>query len=122
MSDASNYDWAEALRQRWIMHIPTRVTGRVTGIDMAGAIPTVTLQAGHTLVAIEENFIALTDREVKFFECTEQALAEVILGLAAAAMSTGIAMPTGTMLIVNALRQQADILDARRHANQEAAQ
>ncbi len=72
MSDEStNYEWAQDLADKhvWIVHLMTRVVGRVVEVGSVNDAhgnpqPTIMLEEGHSFHAVRENFLPISQSDV----------------------------------------------------------
>lgn len=114
-------DWAgELLKEnKYAMHIPSRVIGKVVGIfdgvtekyvspitNAETKGPVIQFERGHTFVAHKEQFQVLGPREVAFFQAVQSAMASTLKECAVLGAKIGTQGQTGFVLLASALREQ----------------
>ena len=107
----------------WVLHLPSGTVGEVEALHEPGTVrssvnnelieaPVLALVGGHTFVAKPDNFAVLDRREVLGFENVAHAVATAIGHESRHMAAMGISSEKGILLIVSALRQQAQALEA----------
>lgn len=112
-------EWGADLEKRgpWILHTPTRVIGRVTKYECPSidrSFRKITLESGHAFIANPENFVELSEQEVKFFVGCQQVMNGAIVELVKMGAQMSVRLPTITVIILGALQAQVMSL----HPNQ----
>jgi hypothetical protein len=109
-------EWVVALKG-YVMHVPTHTIECVKAYYEVGEyvspanhepvqVPVIELMDGNSFVAIEKNFIPLTDNEAGFFVFAQQDLKETLTRWVQQAAKSGIIPETIGILISASLRAQ----------------
>lgn len=119
--------WArDLLKDRaWVLHMPTRTVGQVVQhytadkpfTSLVNGKPVLTgvleLHQGHTFVASDpDDYLRLTEAELKYFEAAEKGLKHLVTELAKLGAATRVPHKHAVELICSALETQAGLLRA----------
>lgn len=128
--------WAAELAGGWVLHVPTRVIGKVkryydgTISRYVSSVnqkevpdPVLEFADGNALLAADarrEEFVALTQDEGDYYEELGKTLAVAAREMVVLGAKQGVSPATINVLLISALRRQADLLQRGHEVLQQA--